>query len=441
MDLREYAKTETTGLVERLLSKAEEAERQLRAEADREITDLRAQAEALQAEIAAQAERAAALEADLDAVIEAHRHVEADRASVEAARVEEAAARAQAEAEIRSTRERLDEAQAEADRQAALFAEEAALAREAMTGRETQLVAEQAERLRLEEELRTVQELLDASHRHHEQQGEVIGQLREQLGAAEALAATTLADAVRATAALDSAATVSDLFSGLVKQLATELPRTALFRVKDSHLVGEHAAGLDPGVDIAKLMIPMAVDSLLTRAVPQSGVVRADGVQLADLFRPFSGTAASGIAVPVMFQGQPLAVLYGEADGTATQAQATLALLLASHAGVLLSRLAQELKALKELREYAAMLLQEAEQMFLSDTAAARPEGECVRRLQETIECGRQLYAQRAALEGTIAAGLLDEQIAAIISAAATPFAAALAAATAEVAEAHRTAS
>ena len=84
---------------------------------------------------------------------------------------------------------------------------------------------------------------------------------------------------------------------------------------------------------------------------------------------------------------------------------------------MLLTRLTQELKTLKELRDYAGMLLQEAEQMFLADLEGKRPEKERVRRLQETIECGRQLYAQRAALEGPLAAGLLDAQIEVALSA------------------------
>ena len=69
------------------------------------------------------------------------------------------------------------------------------------------------------------------------------------------------------------------------------------------------------------------------------------------------------------------------------------------------------------------MLLQEAEQMFLADLESKRPEKDRVRRLQETIECGRQLYGQRAALEGPLAAGLLDAQIEVALSAEpATPF-------------------
>ena len=82
---------------------------------------------------------------------------------------------------------------------------------------------------------------------------------------------------------------------------------------------------------------------------------------------------------------------------------------------VLLMRLSQELKTLTELRDYAAMLLQEAEEMYNADLQTERTEEERRSRLQDTVECARQLYAQRAALEGAAAATLLDDRIAAAI--------------------------
>ena len=98
-------------------------------------------------------------------------------------------------------------------------------------------------------------------------------------------------------------------------------------------------------------------------------------------------------------------------------------------ATVLLTRLSQELKTLNELREYAAMLLQEAEQMYSADQETDRSDEERRSRLQDTLDCARQLYAQRAALEGAAAAGLLDDRIAALLQGERdTPFARDLAA-------------
>ena len=70
---------------------------------------------------------------------------------------------------------------------------------------------------------------------------------------------------------------------------------------------------------------------------------------------------------------------------------------------------------LNELRDYAAMLLQEAQEMYGADIQAQKGEDERRSRLKDTIDCARQLYAQRAALEGSAAALLFDDRIAAVV--------------------------
>ena len=70
------------------------------------------------------------------------------------------------------------------------------------------------------------------------------------------------------------------------------------------------------------------------------------------------------------------------------------------------------------------MLLQEAQEMYGADMQADKSEDERRSRLKDTIECARQLYAQRAALEGSAAATLFDDRMAVVIEAdGATPFA------------------
>jgi hypothetical protein len=101
--------------------------------------------------------------------------------------------------------------------------------------------------------------------------------------------------------------------------------------------------------------------------------------------------------------------------------------LLVAQTIVLLMRHTHELKTLNELREYAAMLLHEAEQMYKADTEAGKAAEEVRTRLKDNLDCARQLYGHRAALEGSAAATLLDEQIAIAIEAS-TPFAQDLAA-------------
>jgi hypothetical protein len=87
------------------------------------------------------------------------------------------------------------------------------------------------------------------------------------------------------------------------------------------------------------------------------------------------------------------------------------------HAVALLMRLSQELKAISELRDYAALLLKEAEEMHTADADGGRGEDEIRRRLKDNIDCARQLFLQRASTEGPSAATLLDEQIAAAVEA------------------------
>jgi hypothetical protein len=261
-----------------------------------------------------------------------------------------------------------------------------------------------------------------------------IGSLRAEIARLSEL----LSASARGVDALADAGTLSDLLGSLVRQLATQFSRVALFRLKGNRLEGEHQIGFDQTSDVTKLVIPLSVDSLLTRAAT-SGVVetlsesdRADGgVAL------FGSTPAAALALPIMLHGEPLAIAYvehsterGSESGLGPDtASAAFARLLVGHTVALLTRLTKELKTLAELREYATILLQEAEQMFSADSDAGKSVDELRIRLKDNIECARQLYAQRAALEGAAATSLLDEQIAVMIDGQGeTPFAQQLAA-------------
>jgi hypothetical protein len=79
--------------------------------------------------------------------------------------------------------------------------------------------------------------------------------------------------------------------------------------------------------------------------------------------------------------------------------------------------------------------------MHTADSESGKAGDELQRRLKDTIDCARQLYAQRAALEGPAAASLFDDQIAAAIeSQAGTPFARDLAACVGQPEQPGRTA-
>jgi hypothetical protein len=226
--------------------------------------------------------------------------------------------------------------------------------------------------------------------------------------------------------------TVTDLFAALVRHLASEFSRVALFRVKANRLEGEDQIGFDDTTDVTKLVLPLSVDSLLTRAASSGGFEQLMGAELADSSRaPFGGTPTVALAMPIAFQGETLAIVYADSDqpisdrgAAGHDASIGFAKLMVRTSGVLLMRLSQELKMLNELRDYAAMLLQEAREMYSADLEANKGDEERRSRLKDTIECARQLYAQRASLEGAAAATLFDDRISVVIdSDSGSPFA------------------
>ena len=222
---------------------------------------------------------------------------------------------------------------------------------------------------------------------------------------------------IRALESLAASTSVAALMSGLARQLAPHFARVAIFRVKGHHFEGEQGAGLDPAIDITALSIPPGTDSAIARASATRAIQDLDLLALAEEPIALGGSPGAALAVPVVFQGETFAVAYADRDNAIEPAHRAFAALLAGQASVLLGRLSQELKLMKELRDYAALLVQEAEQMFVADLENGRPEAERRRRLGETIECARQLFAQRAALDGPAAARALDDYLLEVMTA------------------------
>jgi predicted nucleic acid-binding Zn-ribbon protein len=234
--------------------------------------------------------------------------------------------------------------------------------------------------------------------------------------------------AVHAADDLAAANSISELLGATVRQLSGHFSRVALFRVKGNRLEGEHQIGFDLATDVTKLVIPINVDSLITRALGSRKVETLTGAELTDSrLAPFGTLAAAALAIPIVLQDETMAVVYAEESDAELspvlhQSRIRFATLLIRHAVALLMHLTQELKALSELRDYAALLLKEAEEMHSADSDGGRDEEEIRRRLKDNIDCARQLFVQRASMDGPTAAGLLDEQIADAVCAD-TPFA------------------
>ena len=235
---------------------------------------------------------------------------------------------------------------------------------------------------------------------------------------------------------LGAATTVAALLGALAKQLATQFSRVAVFRLKGNRLEGEHQVGFDQTKDVTKLIIPLSMDSMITRVVSSGAVESVAGKQRIEAGTPLGGTPSTAVSLPIMFHGQAIAVVYADDSGQKATSHTTggsdarvgFARVMLAQTGVLLLRLTHELKTLADLREYATQLLQEAAQMHSVDAAAGKNADEVRRRLKGTIDWARQLFAERVTLAGGLGAAVLDEQIGANLEKQATPFAKDLAA-------------
>jgi hypothetical protein len=225
---------------------------------------------------------------------------------------------------------------------------------------------------------------------------------------------------------LGAARTVTDVFAALVRELATEFDRVAIFRLKGTHLEGEHAAGLDEAVDVQKIVVPVALDSVISKALTSRAVEHAAKEQIGDACPPFGALPAFALAAPLLFDNDVLAIVYAESDAVVTEAHQPLSAILVRHANAVLASLAVELRTSRQLRDYARTLLHEAERMFDADMESQVPEEVRLERLRESIRFAHDLYGQRAALDGAPAMNLLDDEIGRLLREPPKPFISAL---------------
>jgi hypothetical protein len=410
------------------------------------VKETQAQLEAVRGELKAATERGEVASRQLGDARKANEALETTRDELTLARDEQARARATAEAELRKTRERLDGVRGELA--AAGKAIEQAVAERATLDEAVSIAHSQSEAA--EAKLTAVMDLfkqsaarvkvLERAQQDHERVRQDL-EARIKTPAAPVAAAGSLPilnDLVAGFQALQTAVTMSDVLTTLVEQLAAQFPRVALFRVKKSHLQGEHQIGFDLKTDIAKVVLPLGMDSLLVRAVNSGQIERLAGDELKDGTRaPFSGSPRFALAIPIVAGGETLAIVYADdaggpkdrRGGDASLTGARFAEAMQHHAVALLMRMGNELKARAELQTYARSLLRELEQMYASDQQSEKPPDELQARLSGNLEYARSIFESRVALEGSDAAALLDEEIAALIDTAqGTPFAGHLAA-------------
>ena len=350
---------------------------------------------------------------DLLQARDAQKKSEAARADADAARKHEAKSKAAVEAELQEARDLLDATVADAEKFGqkleAAAAEKAKLAA-ALTAVQSQLQSVDAQR-------QTVTALSKSNAARVQTLERTLAETDRKFGA-------LLQQAAGAFQSLAKAESIGEVLTEIVSGLSSEFSRVALFCVRGNRLEGEHQIGFEFKGDITNVAMPMSIDSLLTRAVSSRRIERLSAAELKDSkSAPFGGTPACALALPIVVEGETLAVVYADDSGQKSKDAAVgghevktrYAELLVRHADVLMLRLATELQALGELREYAHMLLTEAEKMHTADMRAGKKDKEVKTRLRENIEYARRTYAERAAEAGPPAASLLDERIASVI--------------------------
>jgi hypothetical protein len=400
------------------------------------LKDARAQLDTIRGELQAEQKQAQAVQKQLTDLTASVKKLESAKAEATTGREKEAAARAAAETELHTLKSQIDGARKEAKR--ATTDLEAAVADKrkaeaAATAANSQAQAAEAKLSAVTTLFKTSAARVQALEREQEQHLATIRELEARAPSSDAVVehldhdlgapgAGMLDGLIGAFDALSSATTISDVLATLGEQLAAEFPRVALFRVKGNRLEGAHQIGFDLTNDIGKVVIPLAMDSLLTRAVTSGVTERLSGEALDASGLPFGGSPTLGLAMPIVVDSETIALVYaddfaepGQESRGAEDVNVKFAEALRHHTVALLMRLTTELKTMAELRAYATSLLTEIEQMYHSDVDAGKEGEELKRRLLANLDYARSIYSNRAQFESPSATALLDAQVLAMV--------------------------
>jgi chemotaxis protein histidine kinase CheA len=231
---------------------------------------------------------------------------------------------------------------------------------------------------------------------------------------------------------LESSTSVATVLTALARGLGHQFQRVALFNVGGSALQGAYQVGFDIEKDIAKIVIPLSLDSIATRAVTSGTietVARADSLGGSQL--PFGGATGWSMALPLAVKGHTVAILYADegdqptADASIRASKITFADLLRRHATAVLAKLTIDLKELSELSDYATLLLDEVEYIYGSDVSAGKQNLQLVEQLTENLRCARETFVRRlsSTAVGESGLGIFEERMNTLIDVrGATPF-------------------
>ena len=229
--------------------------------------------------------------------------------------------------------------------------------------------------------------------------------------------------------AVAAARTMPDALTAVANGLTGLFARVALFRAKADRLEGVHQSGFDFTGDISNVVIPLTIDSVMSKAVSSDCVKVLTADDLAGSHAlPFGGAATSAIVLPLSVDGKTVAAVYADDSGDSTDAanveeRGACVELVRDYAIAHLQRIVNAERSLGELNAYAGMLLGEVERLYMADVAGGHDEVTLRVRLLENLQTARRIYAQRVEQEAPAAGPFLEERIVSVARAArTTPF-------------------
>jgi len=398
------------------------------------LTEVQTLSDKLLGELKTAAQRTEATSHELTQARGALEKLDAERTALSAARDDESRRRTSAEQDLHKTREALQGIRAELDgarKTLELTISEKTTLEDATSVAQSQAQAAEAKLSAVTDLFKAASARVKILERAQADQDRMIRELKEKAhptpaaGGGQVAPPSLFEDLLGGFQALATAKTINEVLTTLTEQLAVQFSRVALFRVKTNHLQGEHQIGFDLKTDIGKVVMPLGMESLLTRAAGSRRIERLSGNASKDSSRAlFGGSPACALALPIVVGEEILAVIYADDSGSAAderpeviEASAQFADAMLQHSVALLMRLTNELKTLAELRAYATSLLQEIQQMYEADVTAGKAGQELQSRLKANLEYARSIYTNRVSLEGADAAALLDDQLSAMIEA------------------------
>lgn len=418
MQLRDVAAAETSALEAALSASFDKLLRAASTDAEKQIAAARAEAKkAVDAAVAEQTTLAGALEeekrrrAQAEKQVKEHsaaqafadaarREAEAARDKEAAAREEEATQRASAERDLASARDETRERDREHAR--ALKQAESTLKQAETARKEAEAAVKHAEAAQQEAEKTHAEQLRAEKNRVAKSALQPLDHLRAAF------------DRYRGVETID------DVLQILLESMATEFARVAVFDVNAHRLEVSRHTGFD-GHDMSKVVVPLTMQSPLTRAVKDGKVQGLTARELTETTRALvGGSPAFVLVLPVPIRGQVRAVIYADdsghaqAEGSSPERRVRFAEILLWHTVPLLTRLALDEEAMAEFREYAASIVNDLESVYSAD-AGKHKANDLRKRLQLNLQYAKRRFAERMQSEGAAAGRLLDEQLAAAI--------------------------